>query len=793
LKTTLSIAVRELVEHTLRSGDLNLDFSLSISPAEGIRAHQKIQQSRAENYTAEVPITHTIETDRFILKIGGRIDGIFFDRSENGSGIVVIDEIKTTTRPIDFYRSNDEPAHWGQVRLYAFMYAVQNGLGEIDAQLTYYRPGSGETLELRRRYILKNLEVFFDEVVTRYLKWATQLWEWTQSRDASIRKLGFPFEDFRPGQRNLAVSVYRSIAAGSHLIIQAATGIGKTMATIFPAVKALGERRCKKIFFLTARTTGQAAAENALESLRHRGLCLKSLTLTAKDKICMNADSACTPEDCTYAQGYYDRIPFALKEFFVQDAFSRKVVERIAREYRVCPFEFSLELSLWADCILCDYNYGFNPRAFLRRLFLEKDGDFTFLVDEAHNLVDRSREMFSSEIQKQAFLDLRRKVKQDAHQIYRTLGKINSWFVDARKKCERLGESYFEKDPPEELLLLLKRFLAVTERWMAWNDRKSFRSELIDLYFAVAGFLKASEQDRQSCAVCFEPMKKDLKVKIFCIDPSVQLGETLMRCRSAVFFSGTMTPTGYFKKMLGCRSSAQELVLPSPFPRNNLGVFILDRISTRYRHRDRTAPDIGHIMASFVGARKGNYLLFFPSYDYMAKIHDLFQAQQPETDILLQTPRMSESQREAFLVRFQAENTDTLVGFAVMGGIFGEGIDLEGERLSGVAAVGVGLPGICLERELIREYFDARDQAGFDYSYIYPGFNRVLQAAGRVIRSEKDRGVVLLIDERFSTSRYKSLLPGHWHPRYIRDRIHLDAELKKFWRSDTGQDDARHN
>lgn len=421
LKKTLKIAVRDLVAHVLRSGDLSLEFLSSARPLDAIRIHQKIQQSRPANYSAEVAVSHQIETDLFKLTIGGRIDGIYHE-----SAGVLMEEIKTTTRSLDYFEDHENPIHWGQVKTYAYIYALDQDLKAIDAQLTYFQVDTGKIRNFKKHFTLTELEVFFQDLVARYLQWAGTIVRWEIVRDESIRKLQFPFGNYRSGQREMAVEVYRAIRDNGQQLIQAATGIGKTMAAIFPAVKAMGEGLTAKIFYLTARTTGRFAAEYALDELRNARLKLKSLTLTAKDKTCFKPDSACSPEECEFARGHFDRINGALSAIFDQVAFTRQAVEQVARDHRVCPFEFALELSLWADCVICDYNYAFDPRVYLRRFFLEGSGEYTFLIDEAHNLVDRSREMFSAEIYKQPFLDLRRSLGKALPHIYKHLGKMNS-------------------------------------------------------------------------------------------------------------------------------------------------------------------------------------------------------------------------------------------------------------------------------------------------------------------------------------------------------------------------------
>jgi DNA excision repair protein ERCC-2 len=777
LKRELKISVRELVQLALRSGDLVFEFQGSNRPTDAIRAHQKIQKSRPDTYQPEVAISHQLETDRFILTISGRMDGVY-----SAPDRPLIEEIKTTSRALEHFEQHQSPLHWGQVKTYAYMYAVLHELDEIDAQLVYYQFDSGRMQEIKRTFALSELEVFVSQLVNHYLDWAETVVNWADVRKASIQALEFPYTAYRPGQRAMAVEVYRTIKNQGQLLNQAATGIGKTMAAVFPAVKAVGEELCSKIFYLTARTTGRTVAEKSLDDLRANGLKIKSLTLTAKDKICFNPDSACHPDECEYAKGHYDRIDEALKDIFQQDAFTRHIIIDAAQKHGVCPFEFSLELSLWADVIICDYNYAFDPRVFLRRFFQEEDGDYAFLIDEAHNLVDRSRDMFSAEIYKQPLLDVRRAIKTDLPHIFRCLGKINAQLVKARKECEVSGPSRAEKAPPEHLFPLLRQFLHLTERWLAQNIKTAYREVLLELYFAISGFLRVSDQYDDSYVTCYEKMNTDLKLKLFCIDPSQHLKQALNRCRSAIFFSATMTPMTYFKAILGCDDDADQLLIPSPFPKENLGIFVSDRISTLYRHRSRTKSEVLQPILSLIAQKKGNYLLFFPSYVYLQMIYELFLIQGPETKVIVQTPGMNESEREAFLECFSQDNPDTLVGFAVMGGIFGEGIDLVGRRLCGAVIVGVGLPAVCLEKELIRDYFTTTQQAGFEYAYLYPGINRVLQACGRVIRTENDRGVALLIDQRYSTYRYKSLLPAYWDPTRVSSEQQLADDLQQFWK-----------
>jgi DNA excision repair protein ERCC-2 len=783
-KPLLKVSVRRLVEYTLRAGDLVTDFmgTGTDRAVAGTRAHQQVQQSRPEEYSPEVHMTHEVEREDFTVKITGRMDGVFHypDR-------VIVDEIKSTTRDLDFFRAeeNQNPVHWGQAKVYACLYGLRESLETVDVQLTYVHTDSGDTVEFLRHYSMAELEEFFNHLVTRYLEWASALEKWLRVRDASIKDLEFPFESYRPGQRHMALEVYRAMERQEQLTVEAPTGIGKTMAVIFPAVKALGNGLIEKFFYLTAKTTGRMVAQDALDDLREKGLKLKSLTLTAKEKVCFNPGSACNGEECEYARSYYDRINEAVETAFEQDALTREVIGDIALGFTVCPFELSLDLSFWVDCIICDYNYVFDPRVYLRRYFGEdqEEKNFSFLVDEAGNMVDRSREMFSAELVKQPLLDLRKKVKSEVPTVYRALGNINSRLVKSRKECEEAGQPVALEDYPSDLSPMLRRFTRAAEQWLVRNIRTDYRQDLLTMYFDISWFLKVADNYYEAYSFCMEKVNEDFRVKLYCMDPSQQLTLALERCRSVVFFSATLAPMDYFRHILGCDPSAKQMVLPSPFPPENLCLLAADRISTLYKYRERTKMGVARAIQALVNHQPGNYLVFFPSYKYMKMVYELFVLINPRVDRIVQTPGMTEKEREEFLERFSEDNRaegNTLVGFAVMGGIFGEGIDLVGDRLTGAVVVGVGLPGISLERELIKDYFDRLQGTGFEYAYLYPGLNRVFQAAGRVIRTDEDRGVVLLIGHRFTTPQYNSFFPGHWRPIRVRDETHLTQVLDQF-------------
>jgi DNA excision repair protein ERCC-2 len=775
----IQIGVRALVEHVLRHGDLEPVAFRSNRSLESIRAHQKVQKERPAHYEAEVSVSYCHDADEHRLHIGGRIDGVYRVADQ-----VIIDEIKTTTIDKEVFLSERfdgfaNRRHWAQAQVYAYLYARQHNLAAVTVQLTYVHLDNGQKREFSRDHTRAHLKKHFLTLIQDYLRWSQRLAAWIQTRDQSIAALTFPHSVFRPGQRRMAVAVYRAIQDQTQLLVQAPTGIGKTMAALFPAIKATAPQAPSKLFYLTARTTGRTVAEAALLRLRARGLRFKTLTLTAKDKICFHPDGDCTPEDCLFAKGHYDRLNQALAVIFDRDAFTRPCIEKVALAHRVCPFEFSLSLAAYCDGIIGDYNYAFDPRVHLRYLFEESGISRTLLIDEAHNLADRARDMFSAALRKQDVLDLRRQLKTAQPAIARQLMKINRHLLDLKKACDAKWTS--QNQAPWDLIALLRVFGFMAEKYLARNQAADFRETLIEFYFQVLAFLRIAELYDDSYVTYLEPQGKDLIVKLLCLDPAANLRQALARGSAAIFFSATLTPISFFRENFGCHPDARGLRLASPFPPAHLQVHIDRQTSILYRDRERTCHRVVEAIHCMVRCQKGNYLFFFPSYAYMNRIHGAFQQRCPDVNTLLQAEAMSESEREGFLDRFEVQPSHSLVAWAVMGGIFGEGIDLAGSRLTAVGIVGVGLPALTPERELMRAYFDERNGQGFAFAYQFPGINRVLQAAGRLIRSETDRGAILLIDTRYGQYRYRRLLPEEWRPRYLWNYIQLTEDLDAFW------------
>lgn len=765
------VSVRTLVEFVLRQGDLQTGVTGGSRMVEGIHAHQFLQKKRGSEYQPEVTLRITYHEEDFILEIHGRADGLF--KKESG---ICIEEIKSTTLDLELIDESYSLLHWAQAQCYAYILADQEKLTQVEVQLTYIQLDSHDTKTFTRVHSFEELEEFFLNLVQHYLAWARRMSSWAELRNTSIGDLQFPYPSYRPGQRELVVAAYKTIKEGKRLFAQAPTGIGKTFGTIFPALKSLAEGLGTPVFYLTAKTMTRTVAEKSLATLQSQGLSLKRLTLTAKDKICFCPESACTPEECTYAKGYYDRVGQAVEEMFKGDAWDREHIEQCARDHAVCPFEFSLDLANWADFIICDYNYVFDPRVYLKRFFLE-GGDYTFLVDEAHNLVDRAREMFSAELKKEEFLHLKYVVQEDETTLAKRLQTVNNHLVKLRKKGLEV-----EKEAPISMYSSLEKFLKEAEKVFKKEESPAWMERLTELYFKTLGFLRTAESYDEHYVTYYRNSEQEFVVKLFCVDPSKRLAEGLDRGRAAVLFSATLSPIEYFIQILGGEMTSYKLKLGSPFPSENLCLMVHNRISTKYNQRASTMGEVAEAIAAVVQAKTGNYLVYFPSYDYLHEVLQRFQGLCPELRVLSQTIGMTEEAREEFLEAFQSDPAETLVGFALMGGIFGEGVDLTGDRLSGAIIVGVGLPQIGPEREIIRSHFETSHQLGFEFAYMYPGMNKVLQAVGRVIRTEKDRGVVLLIDERFSRTAYKKLFPKEWKlVQYVGDKEQIHPILDEFW------------
>lgn len=746
----IRISVRTLVEYVFRCGSIDSRFRSTSTLLEGTRAHQKIQKTYKEGDQKEVYLRAEIPFEGLHYVIDGRCDGLLFDGEE-----VTIDEIKSFSHPFDELEGEGYPVHWAQAKMYAYMYLMDHQLTEIDVQLTYVQVDTEEKKHIKRKYTAKELEKFVFDVIKSYAPYASCQAKHRSKRNETSKELCFPFPSYREGQRKLAGAVYKTIAEGKNLFTKAPTGIGKTISTLFPSVKAIGEGHLDRIFYLTAKTITRTTAEEAFAQMRRSGLCVKSVTITAKDKVCFKEETKCQKEYCEFANGYYDRINAAILDILTnENEMTRNVIEAYAQKHMVCPFEFSIDLTYAADAIICDYNYIFDPQVSLKRLYEEQKKSTAILVDEAHNLVDRGREMFSASINKDMFLQIKREFKELNRPVYEIANKINAWFIALKKEnktefvLEKLDEPFSE---------LMEVFVAEAEKVLALGSTPT----LLDAYFQVQSFLKILQLLDENYIIYGERNKNDVMVKLFCIDPSNLLKQMGKGFRSKVFFSATLEPMPYYQDILGGEVEDYKLSVKSPFSKEQSEVYIKP-LSTRYNDREQTAGEIASLINSLTQNKEGNYLIFFPSYQYMMTVYEQFGQLNEEAKLLLQSTGMTEAQKEGFLAEFKPDLQQTLVGFAVLGGIFSEGIDLKGDRLNGVVVVGVGLPQLCFERNLIKDHFFKKNKNGYDYAYVIPGMNKVLQAGGRLIRSETDQGTIVLVDDRFLQRKYQSLMPEEW-------------------------------
>ena len=849
----LHISVRNLVEFILRGGDIDNRSSRMVQEAmlEGGKIHRKIQKSMGSSYTAEVPLKIERIEESYILVVEGRADGIAFgefaadepaeqmeeqrlsetqeeqrlvdaqkDEMQIGEPLWYIDEIKGVYRNL---ASMEQPVyvHKAQAMCYAYIYALQNHLDRIGVQMTYCNLDTEDIRYFREIWGWEDLYDWFEHLITEYKKWADWQIAWRKIRQESIAQLEFPYP-YREGQRKLVADVYRTIMRRKTLFIQAPTGVGKTISTIFPAVKAVGEGLADRIFYLTAKTITATVAKETFQILREHGYQAKIIQLTAKEKLCMCGEDGtealeCNPVNCPYAKGHYDRVNDAVYDLLqTSDLFTREEILTQAKKYQVCPFEMSLDVATWVDNILCDYNYVFDPNVYLKRFFQEGiKGDYIFLVDEAHNLVDRSREMYSAQLYKEDMLAVKRIMKPHHYMIAKTLDKCNKAMLEFKRECE----TYEVQESVGVLTFHLMRLASQLEEFFEKPREFPEKKEVLDFYFAVRNFLNMYELVDEHYVI-YTQMEEDgrFMIKLFCVDPSLNLQKCIDKANATIFFSATLLPINYYKQILSTKEDNYAIYAESTFAESQRLLAFAPDVSTKYTRRGPAEYlRIAQYIQAAVEGKEGNYMVFFPSYKMMQDVYEVFrdiaegenpadsaeEGQDREDgkegenskdgrygrdeknqilEICMQTSNMQEQEREQFLHMFEQEREGSLVAFCVMGGIFSEGIDLKNDKLIGAIIVGTGLPQISNERQILKDYYDEQGLSGFDYAFRYPGINKVLQAAGRVIRTQEDRGIILLLDERFLQADYTPLFPREWKERKVCNLKQIKEEVKRFWK-----------
>lgn len=826
-KIEICISVRSLVEFVLRSGDIDNRrvHSPETAMQEGSRIHRMIQKGMGADYEAEVSLKYVYESENYILYIEGRADGIIKERNDDicmmpqltdgNLQIAVeeerftIDEIKGTYKSLEKIKA-PQPVHLAQAKVYAYIYGVQHAQKRMRVRMTYCNIETEEIKYFHEEYTMFHLKKWFDDLMEQYKKWADYECEWREKRQNSIKQIQFPFP-YREGQKDLVKYVYQTIYHQRKLFIEAPTGVGKTISTVFPAVKAMAEGMGDKLFYLTAKTITRTVAENTFEILRERGLQFKSVILTAKEKICFMDEVECNPEHCPFAKGHFDRINDAVYDLLTHShSFTRENIEEYARKHRVCPFEFCLDMSLFADGIICDYNYVFDPHVYLKRFFGDGvGGNYLFLVDEAHNLLERGREMYSAVLCKEDFLQLKKsiheasgtafsRIHEFAPSLEKQLEKCNKELLLLKRDCE--GFQVVEYIDP--FVQSLIRLYTTVDKYLDESDDSEVRREILDFYFEISHFLEIYERVDDKY-VMYTELQDDgsFIIKLLCVNPSVNLQECMDRGRSTILFSATLLPIQYYKKLLGGKSEDYEVYAKSIFDPEKRALFIGNDVTSKYTRRsEEEYYNIAKYIDEIVKNRHGNYMVFFPSHAFLEEVYEYYlEYFADETkECVVQGDHMDEEDREAFLARFEGnEDCDfgsviqmdieiedkILIGFCVMGGIFSEGIDLKHDSLIGVIVVGTGLPQVCNERELFKAYFDEQGENGFDYAYRYPGMNKVLQAAGRVIRTADDVGIIALLDERFQQYTYRKMFPREWENHEVVSLDTISKKVERFWNS----------
>ncbi len=788
-------SVRRLVEFVLRSGDITTGSGPVSDPEgmrEGVRLHKKLQSQRSLSYQKEVPLKMSWELGEEKLVLMGRADGVDMVEYE-GEEIPLIEEIKCIYGDVSALREPD-PLHLAQAKCYAAMIEAQEeGEEKAAAQeeskdaalksstfalrITYCNMDTEEVRSFPFYIEREELAAWFEKLLEEYRTWARYAVRVQEQRRESLCALTFPFPP-RPGQNQLMAVVWQGIEKRRHLFLQAPTGVGKTISTLYPALKLLGEEKAEKIFYLTAKTITRTVAEQTLSLLTEQGLRLKTVSITAKERICPNGETDCNPSSCRRAKGHYDRINEALYALLTErDLMTRETILEYGARYEVCPYELSFEAAVWADAVICDYNYVFDPHVNRKSLFGDQN-EGVLLIDEAHNLLERAREMYSARLKKEDVLRMKRMFKERDKGLVKRLQSVNEVLLSLAKETQQ------ESVAADSLYYPLFWLLAAMEEYLKDHPEEEQREEMLEFYFSARHFFMILDTMEDGYHVYGTGAGGHYCVHLFCVDPSSRLKEYLDRCRSGIFFSATLLPIRYYKQLLG-GGETDAYCISSSFDREKRLLAIAEDVTSRYRQRGPAQyQKIVGYLEKVTAKKTGNYMIFFPSYEMANEVIKIAEGTSlvEKEEILVQEPSMGEAEKEAFLQKFAEHRDRSLIGFCVLGSIFSEGIDLTGEKLIGVLIVGTGLPQICKEREMIRDYFDRQGKKGYDYAYRYPGMNKVLQAAGRLIRTSSDVGVILLLDDRFLLPENLCLLPEEWDRYYRVNLENVESTLEVFWK-----------
>lgn len=774
MNKVIELSVHELVDFLLRTGDIDNRIYNSSTMQEGTLIHALYQSRQGGNYLSEYFLSEQFHVEDFDVTLEGRADGII-----DLGNTAIIDEIKSTIVPLEEYYESQKEWHLGQAKCYALMYAHEQGYNSVSIKMTYIHQIDKSTLVKTFDYLTSELEKDVGDLLKEYVEFFKIIFDKKVKRNESAKILEFPFANFRDGQKDLAKYTYGIAQNGGILFVEAPTGIGKTISTLFPSVKSFADGENDKIFYLTAKNSGKEMAFNASKLLQDSGLKASAIEILAKDKVCFCPGKACNPDECPYAKDYYTKIRKIIKDSIInRNLFATEDIIEIAKHHAICPFELSLDLSLYNDIIVCDYNYFFDPIVYLKRFFDSDASNVIVLVDEAHNLVPRARNMYSASFDSFTYKKVKHSLIHFEQKKFKNAQKRMTKFFNQFNDFP-IGDAKIGMLSKSELKGIENYLLACSD--INKNHHSVVTDEFTDFYFELNKFIKLIEFYNETFALYVSKKdEKDCRINLFCIDPSEHIKRTIDQVKGKVFFSATLSPTEYYIDIIGRYKYNPMLKLASPFDKENLKLLVAPKISTRFKDRQETVSTIADYIKEFVSHKTGNYFVYVPSYEYLDLI--LPHLASDDFELLVQEKDMSEEERELFLSCFVDSPKKTMLGVAVLGGAFSEGIDLEGERISGVAIVGVGLPQLCFERNLIKDYYDATKKKGYEYAYISPGINKVMQALGRVIRSEKDRGIALLIDDRYLTEDYHDLFKSTYsHYEVVTSKDDIKEQVENFW------------
>lgn len=759
LNNFFELSVHELVDFVLRSGDIDNRYFNNASMVEGSLIHKYYQGKQNDSYESEVYLDGVINLNNYSIKLSGRCDGLIKNNDE-----VTIDEIKSYVGEKKYFIENNILWHLGQAECYAYLYCLKEKIKTINIQLTYISQIDKKTDYKKFNYTVEELKEKVESYIFQYLDFLNILEDCAEKRDESLKSLKFPFDKLRNGQKDMIDFIENNLTKKQIGYIEAPTGIGKTVSSIYASLSTFNKIKCDKFFYLTPKNSGFKLATDTLKIFNNVGIAIKAVTLLAKEKMCLSDKKKCNPESCFFARGYYSKIKVALKESLIKySLFDEKIIKEIAYKYNICPFELSLDLSLYCDYIVCDYNYVFHPIARLRRFFEmpDKTYNLNLLIDEAHNLIDRSRSMYSTMISFSQFKEAKKELKTiENKDIKKALSKLTTFFnlfnkiefIDNQEnnvdylKLEKLDDQFI--DCLNDMSDLYKIYS---------SNHPNLTFEKADEFFLeVYKFCKMYDLIDENFKIYLHKLKDDYEIHIFCLDASEFINSTLYKVNSSTLFSATLSPLSYYEKLITNDHFDNELIIDNPFDKNNLNLIINNKLSLIYQNREKSLNDVILNIKTFVLSKIGNYLVFLPSYEYLYKIKKELKFEE-DVNVIYQSKKMTNEEKNIFLDKFEAHPKKTTVGFAVIGGTFAEGIDLVSDRLIGVSIVGIGLPSFDYENSLLKDYYESKGLNGYNFTYLNPAMNRVMQAVGRLIRSENDRGSVLLIDSRYLYKNYLSL------------------------------------